>query len=851
MRFLIFTILGFILVFPVAGASAAVVFMPVNPAPEEQKAAEELAHYWEKMTGEQVKVMAESPALARRNLRYHRFGAWRQRFAGSNGEEVVFFVGETEAGRRQAPLPPDLDSHGFVMRSAENRLFLRGGSPLGTEFAVYRFLQLYGGIRWYFPTERGEHVPDWRENRLPVIDLVEEPDFSSRQWSNATRFTENDWDRRNLMGSRDRFHHSLHRIFTEAVYEERSDFFIMLGGQRIRPDDTLRGLNHQICFGNRDAAVFAAGKAAEYFDANPGQTSFALGMTDTHHICGCADCQSLVDPAKRFRGQPDYSDLVFTFMNRAAEELAKTHPDKYLGTLAYHWAENTPSFPVHPNVIPYLTADRSMWHSDRFREQDKDLMTRWSEAGPERLGIYDYYYGNSFVIPRVFTAVTAESLRHANEAGIDGFYAEIYSNWTLDGPKAWLTSQLLWDADQDRGKLLGRYYEDLFGEASQPMTRFFERCEEIWMGQGEPVFWLKFYFDFTQLELFPPQVCVELRVLLSEAEFLAGDDLSRERVRLVSEAFRLTELYSDLYHLLKDSAARVAGLDWEELVATMETAVSLRKELETHYAEVLLPNELHRSLHRMETKARFVPGVKLAQLVERSAVLSRGEDPRERLEKAVDAVQAAFPESRPEWALARQEGGSPSRLINGSFDQDADWTGLQKELLEDPGYTPFFWQRQTQEAAPAGSYLAESSSEQEEDESTPAGFVLVDDEAFDGEFSLRVQKTVMESLTQQFFVTSGQIYHFSAWAKGRVSPGSRIEIELSWRDADGRSLAEEFLSLDRLLPGENVDWQKLFVATRAPATAVRGYARLTVRDQGPDDFVYFDHVTLVAQGETR
>src|SRR5690606_33711063 len=120
---------------------------------------------------------------------------------------------------------------------------------------------------------------------------------------------------------RDRFNHNLHRIFTEAVYDLRPDFFIMLDGKRVRPVDLAGGENYQICFGNPDAAVFAARKAAEFFDANPDEASFSVAMTDTRPICECSDCQQWIDHEKSFRGLPDYSDLVFTFMNRAAEEL--------------------------------------------------------------------------------------------------------------------------------------------------------------------------------------------------------------------------------------------------------------------------------------------------------------------------------------------------------------------------------------------------------------------------------------------------------------------------------------------------------------------------------------------------
>lgn len=81
-----------------------------------------------------------------------------------------------------------------------------------------------------------------------------------------------------------------------------------------------------------------------------------------------------------FRGRPDLSNLVFEFTNRVAAEVARTHPDKYVGALAYYWCENAPDFPLHPNVIPFLTADRSQGYDEAFRAEELTLQRRWASV---------------------------------------------------------------------------------------------------------------------------------------------------------------------------------------------------------------------------------------------------------------------------------------------------------------------------------------------------------------------------------------------------------------------------------------------------------------------------------------
>lgn len=826
MRNFVICLFVFLFASPGAAGKAATVYYPKDPDPAEKTAAYELARYWQRLTGEETGVYPE-PQRPEGRHRFRRFAPWAP-LPHTEGDGLRFYVGETRAARLHLPLPGDLDRHGFRVGRSGKHLFLRGETPLATRFAVDDFLVRFGGVRWYLPTELGEHVPALREELPREIDYVETPDFLSRRWSNATRSRDDTWERRNKLAGRDNFHHSLYRIFTEAVYEVRPDFFIEINAERIRPDDDLRGHNFQICFGNPDAAKFAARRAAEFFDQNPEAASFSLGMNDTEMICQCSLCQRWVDPEKTFRSRPDYSDLLFTFMNRAAEELSKTHPDKFLGCLAYHWAENVPSFPVHPKVMPYLTADRGQWHDEAFRQNDRDLMKRWSEAGPERIGIYDYYYGSSFVIPRLFTKVTKDSLEHARAVGIDGFYAEIYSTWSVDGPKAWLASQLLWDVSQEREVLLDDFYQKFFGEAAEPMRRFFDRCEEIWMTQGGPAFWLKFFHDFTQLELFPPKVNADLRALLAEAAELAESDQVRERVRLVSEGFHLTELYSESYHRIKEASARVEGsssLEWGALVELIERSLADRAAVETFYEDVIFPNELHRPVRRLESKAGFFPGMKLNRLVERAASLADTGEKRAELARLVRRLKEILPESRAETVLAAAQETSTELLFNGDFEVDASWTGMGEKLAGNVDYTPFSWERET---APG----------------TSPSFALTDVASRSGEFALGARGVVRERLSQRFSPKPNAIYRFSGWARGEVSPGSRVEIQISWRDQKGRVLAEEYRTLDRLLPGAAEGWQELLVFATAPVGAVQGSASLLVQNQGPDDFVYFDDVSL-------
>jgi hypothetical protein len=294
--------------------------------------------------------------------------------------------------------------------------------------------------RWYFPGplgyEPGVTAP-------PEKDPPAGPPrgFTSRMFSGGAGAEGAAWEQRNGHTSSVQLMHNLDRVFPAELAAQHPEYFPWVQGRRYLPV-AGRPTDAQPDLGREDVARYAAGVARSYFDANPAATSFSLGANDTYIFGdspetlavltrgGLGDGGQMADaglpalsrsngrgnpapdrspgadpgrasdpalpsddrssvlrpltsstwPGGWFRGRPDHSPLVFTFMNRAAAELEKTHPDKYLGALAYYWTENTPGFAVHPQVLPFLTADRSQGYDPDFWRQEMDLQERWART---------------------------------------------------------------------------------------------------------------------------------------------------------------------------------------------------------------------------------------------------------------------------------------------------------------------------------------------------------------------------------------------------------------------------------------------------------------------------------------
>ncbi len=495
------------------GRALLPVYVAADAAPDERLAAEELARVLGVMSGLDWPVRAE-PA----------------------GQGAGFFVGRTHAAARTlpalrpatdllAPAPGEIGPDGFRLRSVGQRVFIEAATPEATPFAVSWLLQRYGGVRWYAPGALGEVIPRCAAWTLPDLAVVREPAYVSREITGLYDQAGRDWARRNGLRQRLEYSHNLTRVFPPELYDTHPEWFGLVDGARRRP---LGGSDYhwQPDLARGDVAEHAAARAAEAFARDAGRASFALGMNDTVRFDQGAGTRIAVEPLRYFRGMPDYSPLVFGFMNRAAEALGRTPggaPHRYLGCLAYFWCENPPPFAVDPRVVPYVTTDRTQFYDRAYRAADLELMSRWQRSGGRAYGLWEYAYGSAFVVPRVPHAALAEAVREGWWRGARGYIADTGPHAGFDAFKIWMLAQLLWEPDRTVAELADDFFKGWYGPAAEPMRRFFARCEAVWLAQPGPPWWIKYYQQQDQVLLFPPAVRAELRALLEEAREKAVD----------------------------------------------------------------------------------------------------------------------------------------------------------------------------------------------------------------------------------------------------------------------------------------------------------------------------------------
>ncbi|MEC7235245.1 MAG: DUF4838 domain-containing protein, partial [Verrucomicrobiota bacterium] len=472
-----------------------------------------------------------------------------------SGRSVQVLSGGRPKNAIYFQLTADLSKGGaFTIRRKRTRVYILSGEPAGWSNALYAIGKEMLGARYYWAGDLGLEFVKPSFTHFPNRPWRETPAFVQRKFYPVNT----DFARRNRLNQVYSFNHNLAKVFNEEIFITKPEVFSKVNGQRKVPRRSS-GTDPQPDLTHPKAIEVAAQAALSHFEDNPNSKSFSLSINDNVLFDTTERTEAAVSPLRYFRTRPNYTDLVFGFMNQVARLVfdeggawqTPTGEDRYLTALSYYWAEPAPTIMIHPRVMPVLTSDRAQWHDPDYRTQDKALIQAWAASGAERVATWDYYFGAPHLHPRQFNQWIIESIRHMSDEGIDVFFSQLPSFWGLDGAKAWFAAELLWNPEQDALALLDEYYDNFFGPAAASIRAFYETAERHRNENEGQADWIKLYKDESGIALFTPKVLAEMRGYIDLAEAKLGVppklDASRfqKRVQVVSEAFRLTELSAD------------------------------------------------------------------------------------------------------------------------------------------------------------------------------------------------------------------------------------------------------------------------------------------------------------------
>ena len=238
-------------------------------------------------------------------------------------------------------------------------------------------------------------------------------------------------------------------------------------------------------------------------------------------------------------------------MNAVAREIKKSHPDKYLSTLAYSYYAFPPATLIlEDNVTIQLCLHARNIHDLKVQETDQRVLAEWaaeSKDRPKYLWLYYCFPSMAAVWPeishsqhqwRCFPGFFAHSIhkqmRAYEQAGVRGiFYEPSYLANSqqiplMDQLEFYVTWKMADDPSLDGGKLINEFFASYYGAAARPMQAYYEKMETIYAEprrghQNEERAWTQLG---TQTNM------AELGELMDAGKAAAQTDIEKRRIAL-------------------------------------------------------------------------------------------------------------------------------------------------------------------------------------------------------------------------------------------------------------------------------------------------------------------------------
>lgn len=379
--------------------------------------------------------------------------------------------------------------------------------PIATCYAAYDFLEKSCGVRWYFPTELGTVTPKATTLTVTGSDVRRAPwcksrssigfrgqgfeEFGARM--NNILYNNADGNAADLYAMRMRqggwrinFSHSFLNYYDRFWKEKdrRPQYFAKGYEDRAEPP--------QLCYTSPELIEHIVSEARASFDA--GHEGFGLVPMDNWNHCKCENCKPLYEEVKDVPfSNGKSSRLIWSFTDKVARELLKTHPNHYVGQLSYADYFALPErMELSPNIIAGPCIGASTWTSlDPEKNSELKLYKEWitekqksgrvlscwiyqcfpNETGGTR-GFKNHPGFHAHLLDKYMKMLADDKVEGIFLCGVSSF---------IDGH---LTLRLMDDATLDINKELDAFFPAFYGPAGVPLRKFYDAVESSYAKQA-------------------------------------------------------------------------------------------------------------------------------------------------------------------------------------------------------------------------------------------------------------------------------------------------------------------------------------------------------------------------------
>ena len=419
----------------------------------EKTAASELRNYIKKMSGAFLEIVTDDTPKSEKEL----------------------IVGRTNRDFKAKFDKDELGDDGFIIKTEEKKLFLVGGAPRGTLYAVYTYLEEYLGCRFY--TADFEKVPTY--DALPFTEIEEDKQIPVFEVRNS--------------GWADLYDHTISAKLKLNCSHGRGNISESLGGSEYFAGNNCHTLytlaelknsnvNKEPCL--TDEAVFETvlKNVRALLDANPGAKYVSVSQNDgsVNDACYCDNCTALRNELG------GWSDHYINFVNKVADAIKEDYPDVMVHTFAYKFTKDAPKTvkPADNVMVQLCTIEACFRHPlEECTAHGADfetLIKDWAQVC-DYLSIWDYttdfyYYSASFANfeaiyenMRLFADNNAKKVyEQGNWQSTSGEFSEL---------RAYLIARLLWDpymSKEEYYAYMDEFLLDYYGEGAPYIREYID-----------------------------------------------------------------------------------------------------------------------------------------------------------------------------------------------------------------------------------------------------------------------------------------------------------------------------------------------------------------------------------------
>ena len=378
-----------------------------------------------------------------------------------------------------------------------------------TLYGVYDFLERFIGVRFYFPGEIGTIIPKHKNLSVPLIDIIDAPDYVSRtysvneQWMKKKQLPPQATQMRRLNTYRLRYPtdyipncHGLNaRGYLKRFGKTHPEYFALMSNGK-RALSSFR--SPQLCYKSgivneifEDAKAFLTGKSAAsrgiitkwgpiWSQSSATNGYYNIMPQDSLIPCCCPKCKPVLA-----KGPQALSNSIWDFFIDIAAKVKKEGIPGYITTMAYAQYKYIPKRDIPDNLIVKV-AVRGPWqeHLPKVQNPEDELVKRWSQKVGGKLELWNYANKfSSLDLPGIpsFTPQCIGNYYKKQKKYILGAYLESESDsFYYHYLNYYVFEKVCWNTSTDVEKLLSEHYQLMYGPAAEIMKNIFETFEYKW-----------------------------------------------------------------------------------------------------------------------------------------------------------------------------------------------------------------------------------------------------------------------------------------------------------------------------------------------------------------------------------